>query len=284
MNNGGCAARRTVIVACLIVFGIWEIVFAEDFGTTYQQYCAACHNIGGGRLVGPDLAGITERRSEDWLIKWIKSSQAMVNSGDPVAKALVDEYKIVMPDQALTEEQIKGVLAYIKGKGGATTTGAEAPATATVAEGTPEEILLGQNLFQGKIRFSNGGPSCIACHNVENESVYGGGILAKELTTVFSRMGGAGVRAIVSSPPFPVMKAAFENKPVTEAEVSALVAFLQFTDKENTLHQPREYGWAMFGAGSVGVIALLGFYSLIGRRRKRNSVNQEIYDRQVKSE
>jgi hypothetical protein len=34
----------------------------------------------------------------------------------------------------------------------------------------------------------------------------------------------------------------------------------------------------------VGTALLLGSYALIFRRRKRASVNQEIYDRQIKSE
>ena len=52
---------------------------------------------------------------------------------------------------------------------------------------------------------------------------------------------------------------------------------------EQELHQPRDYGIKLFGAGVVGVIILLGLYSLMWRGRLRGSVNQAIYDRQISS-
>ena len=33
--------------------------------------CKACHNIEGPKLIGPTLKGVTERREEAWLIKFI---------------------------------------------------------------------------------------------------------------------------------------------------------------------------------------------------------------------
>lgn len=87
----------------------------------FSQTCNACHTIGEGKRVGPDLKGVNTRRTEAWLIKFIKSSQSMVNSGDPTAVALFNEYnKIPMPDANLTDQQIKDVLAYIKGKSAGT--------------------------------------------------------------------------------------------------------------------------------------------------------------------
>ncbi len=259
-------------------------LFAQESGKEiFQQRCAVCHTVGGGRLVGPDLAGVNNRHPERWLLNFIKSSQTLIKSGDPAAKALFEEFKIVMPDQTLSEAEIKKVLAHIHEAGGVPAAAKPTPANSAF-EARPEEITLGQNLFQGKVRFANGGPSCISCHNVNNASVLGGGILAKGLTTVFSRVGASGIGAILKSPPFPVMQAAYQERPFGEDEIRALIAFLQYADKENTLHQPREYGWAMFFAGLAGVGVLMGLYSVRGRRRKRRSVNQAIYDRQIKSE
>ena len=65
--------------------------------------------------------------------------------------------------------------------------------------------------------------------------------------------------------------------------VNALVGFLQRADEEHALHQPRDYGIKLFGAGVVGVVILLGLYSLLWRGRLRGSVNQAIYDRQISS-
>ena len=79
------------------------------------------------------------------------------------------------------------------------------------------------------------------------------------------------------------MQQAYVDEPLTEAEVAGLVAFLQQADAEQALHQPRDYGVKLFGSGLVGALVLLGLYSMAWRGRKRGSVYQEIFDRQVKS-
>ena len=97
-------------------------------------------------------------------------------------------------------------------------------------------------------------------------------------------MGGEGVRAILGGPPFPVMQAAYKGMPFTDEEIRSLVGFLQHADQQHAYQQPRDYGWGLFGAGAVGLGVLMGCYAVIGRRRKKRSVNQDIYDRQIKSE
>lgn len=279
----------TAVLAILMVSTTAHVGVAAGAGEgLFQQRCSACHSIGGGRLVGPDLKGVNDRRSEEWLLKFIKSSQAVISSGDAAAKALFAEYKMVMPDQDLSNDQIKEILVYLreKGGGGKVPTSA-APTKALVTsrpESSPEEIARGRNLFQGRLRFVNGGPSCISCHNTNATTGISGGSLAADLTAVYAKMGASGIEAVLKSPPFPVMKAAFEGHPLHDDEINDMIGFLQFADKENKLRQPREYGWVMLGAGLGGVGVLLGFYSLMWRRRKKGSVNQDIYDRQIKSE
>ncbi|MCH7876086.1 MAG: cytochrome c [Gemmatimonadetes bacterium] len=252
---------------------------AQTSQELFQTRCTVCHTIGGGKLVGPDLQGVAERRSEDWIIRFVQHSQQLVQSGDPDAVALFEEFNgIPMPDQSLSEREIRGIIDYIVG--GSSTAPAEPP---PIEQATAEQILLGQALFQGKTRFANSGPTCNSCHDVINDAVIGGGVLARELTTVFSRLGGPGVRAILGSPPFPVMQRAYRDKPLTDDEVVALVGFLQQADAEQPLHQPRDYGMGLLGAGVVGTVLLLGLYSLMWRGRLRGSVNQSIYDRQITS-
>jgi hypothetical protein len=205
----------------------------------------------------------------------------MIADGDSIATRLLAEYAVPMPNIGTTRAEAVALLDYI----------ATAPPTpaATVASATAsgpaseDQVLLGQGLFQGTTRLANGGPTCNSCHDVTNDAVIGGGILATELTTVFSRLGGPGVRAILGSPPFPVMQQAYVDKSLTEAEVAGLVAFLQQADAEQGLHQPRDYGIRLFGSGLGGALVLLGLYSMAWGGRKRGSVNQEIFDRQVKS-
>jgi len=259
----------------------------QIFNTT----CFACHTIGGGRLVGPDLLGVNERRSQAWLEEFIKSSQSLINSGDAEAVALFAEFnQMPMPDAVATDEQIKQVLDYIETRSSAVV--AETSAEALVAVDQPEvqaqpaseeDIQTGQALFQGILRFEEGGPACNACHEVRNDAVIGGGILATELTSVFSRMGGAGVKAILGHAPFPVMQAAYQDRSLTEQEVTALVAFLEYADSEQYNQLPRDYGVGLLLSGIAGASALFIFFAFVWRGRKKGSVNQTIYDRQVKS-
>lgn len=84
----------------------------------FTQTCGACHTIGRGRLVGPDLVNIHARRTEDWILKFVKSSQSVIKSGDEYADSLFQTYnRLVMPDQPnLGDDQIKDIISYIKDK------------------------------------------------------------------------------------------------------------------------------------------------------------------------
>lgn len=275
------AGRSLRILAPLLLVGVTAgaATAQEDGAALFGGTCVGCHTIGGGRLVGPDLQGVTDRRSEAWLIRFVQHSQSVIASGDSVAVALAAEYPgLVMPDWPLSDAQIRAILAYVAA--GAPTA---APAPVARQAATPAQVLLGQDLFQGRLRLSNGGPACNSCHEVTNDAVIGGGVLARELTTVFTRLGGPGVRAVLGSPPFPVMQRAYQGRPLTDDETGALVAFLQDADAQHAFHRPRDYGVKLFESGLVGAALLLGLYTLAWRGRRARSVNQAIFDRQVRS-
>jgi mono/diheme cytochrome c family protein len=246
----------------------------------FQAACSGCHTIGGGRLVGPDLLGVGERRSEDWIIRFVQHPQAVILAGDPTAVSLFAEYQqMAMPDQPLSANEIRSILAYIRSAGGGLAA-STAPAPAVTA--TEDQIQLGQALFDGKARFTNGGPTCISCHDVNYRAVTAGGALARELTTAFSRLSGAGIQAILTAPPFPVMQRAYRDHPLTDAEVVALVGFLGRVSEQPPA-QPRNTGPRLAAAGTVGALLLLAIYSVVWSKRLKRSVNQDIYDRQITS-
>ena len=88
--------------------------FMEGKGI-FTSRCASCHNV-NKVLTGPALAGVDERRSIDWIVKFIRSSQTMVRQGDKDAVALFEQFnKMPMPDHTdLSEESIRSIVAYIK--------------------------------------------------------------------------------------------------------------------------------------------------------------------------
>ena len=80
----------------------------------FGQRCTACHTIGRGASVGPDLEGVTKRREESWLKVQIQSPSVHRAKNDPIAKANLDKFGMSMPDLGLTEDQVEGVIAYLK--------------------------------------------------------------------------------------------------------------------------------------------------------------------------
>ena len=78
-----------------------------------EKACVGCHTIGGGKLSGPDLKGVTQRRKEEWIRQWLKSPDTMVFT-DPIAKQLLQEYLVPMPNMGLTDEEIDALISYFK--------------------------------------------------------------------------------------------------------------------------------------------------------------------------
>lgn len=81
----------------------------------FTARCAACHSV-NKVLTGPALAGVQDRRSLDWIVSFVKSSQSLVKSGDVDAVAVFEKFnKIPMPDHAdLTTDDVKSVVEFIK--------------------------------------------------------------------------------------------------------------------------------------------------------------------------
>jgi cbb3-type cytochrome oxidase cytochrome c subunit len=87
--------------------------------------CFICHQMGRGRAAGPDLFGVTERRTIDWLTRFLKNTGEMLDS-DPIAHALLEEYKFQrMPTIAMTDREIEALIHYIQAETTRKRTGAE---------------------------------------------------------------------------------------------------------------------------------------------------------------
>ena len=64
----------------------------------FAKECAACHTIGQGDKIGPDLKNVTHARDREWLDRYIREPDKMRQEGDPAAVALAKRYKVVMPN------------------------------------------------------------------------------------------------------------------------------------------------------------------------------------------
>jgi cbb3-type cytochrome oxidase cytochrome c subunit len=75
--------------------------------------CYICHTF-GRRLAGPDLAGILDRRDHDWLRRWLKETESMLNT-DPQAQAMLEEWKFVrMPQIKLRDADVDALFHYME--------------------------------------------------------------------------------------------------------------------------------------------------------------------------
>lgn len=121
-----------------------------DGAKLFKSNCTSCHSVGENKVVGPGLKNIHQKRSEDWLVKWIKNSQAMVKAGDPDAVKIFEEYnKVPMPAFGFSDEETKAVIAYIQAESEKTAAAAPAAGTGTAApegdtqtSGSPWVLLL----------------------------------------------------------------------------------------------------------------------------------------------
>ncbi|MEE8446398.1 MAG: cytochrome c [Gemmatimonadota bacterium] len=85
----------------------------EDLFT--RRGCVACHKIGEGRLVGPDLAGVTDRRSFPWIYSMITNPDSMLKS-DSTAQRLFGEYFTPMPNQKVQPEEARALYEYLRAR------------------------------------------------------------------------------------------------------------------------------------------------------------------------
>jgi protein SCO1/2 len=88
---------------------------AADKGAyLFQTRCSACHTIGQGDSLGPDLLGVTTVRNRDWLANMIAAPNEMLSIKDPVATALFARYKeLRMPNLRLGEVDVNALIGYL---------------------------------------------------------------------------------------------------------------------------------------------------------------------------
>ena len=102
----------------ILLFAVSASVSAqnvEEGEKLYKANCTACHQI-DNKLIGPALRGVSDKYSEEWLIKWIKNSAEMIAAGDPDAIAIWEEYN-KSPMTAFpyfSDDDVKNILAYIE--------------------------------------------------------------------------------------------------------------------------------------------------------------------------
>jgi len=80
----------------------------------FQSRCSACHTVGQGDKLGPDLQGVTARRERGWLARYILAPDKMLAERDPIAVMLFEKYQSVrMPNLSLGSPDVGDLLLYL---------------------------------------------------------------------------------------------------------------------------------------------------------------------------
>ncbi len=137
-------------------------------------------------------------------------------------------------------------------------TGGPAPEEGAVR---PELVDRGKVLFTGKAPFAKGGAPCAACHSFRVPGIAGGN-LAADLTDHHEGMGEEGLRDVLRSLDFPAMKKIYADRPLTDDEVAALLAFMKKAGDEKKEGPSALFSLALASFGVfAGCLVVLMFYN-----------------------
>jgi mono/diheme cytochrome c family protein len=233
-------AKHWFVIATMAVAGAATAATTSAPGAKiFNDLCTACHTVGGGATVGPDLAGVAAKPRADI---------------ETAVKRMQDNVGPLKP------EQIDALVALLR-SADAKTQIAEASNPPAAVEVSKEEraasATIGRMLFFGEAPLTNRGVPCAGCHTFGAR----GGTLAADLTSAQQRRGDAAVLSAAVQPPFPLMKAAYGAHPVTKQEAYHLLAFLQRPPAPD--HPDRVRGMA----GGITIL-VLGGVALIFRSRR----------------
>ncbi|HEX9024176.1 MAG TPA: c-type cytochrome [Geobacteraceae bacterium] len=237
----------------------------------FEQKCTACHTIGGGSRVGPDLKGVTEQRERSWLVEFISAPDAMFRKRDPIALRLSREYgNARMPNLGLSRTQVNAVVDYL-----AEAARAPAPAQrpeAAAARGNPRD---GERLFRGLLLTENNGPACMSCHSISGAALLGGGTLGPDLTHTYSKFGDAGTSALLASLSFPVMRPIYQDHPLTPKERADMKSFFKEIDNRKPVDKTPD-------VAAITIVLFLIFLVLIGViwRNRLRAVRESLVEKE----
>ena len=260
----------TLFLTPVLLLGATSMATAQeqDAEQYFNTNCVACHTIGSGRILGPDLKGVLDRQSREWLVEFIVDPDSKLDS-DPYAKQMLAETPggaiRMIPIAGMTPLIANSLLDYIASKSGADA-GPAAPVEELVSF-TAEQRELGLKYFTGSADLRNGAPACNSCHTTAGLGGWGGGSLGPDLTQALSRLGGrVGLTGWLANPASLTMQPVFKDHKLTPEEIDALVAFMENEGKDNAEDAPSVTA-SFLSVGVIVAIALLALFGFLWKGR-----------------
>jgi protein SCO1 len=92
-----------------------QVIDLDQGRYQFATQCSACHTVGHGDKIGPDLQGVADVRDPKWLAHFIQTPEKMIAEGDPIATALFEKYKQVrMPNLRISDEDTALIIEFLK--------------------------------------------------------------------------------------------------------------------------------------------------------------------------
>lgn len=204
-------------------------LLAQEPAAYFKQNCANCHTVGGGRLTGPDLKDVGQRRDRTWLAQWLQDPKQVLDSGDAYAQRLLQDSRgVVMPAPAGMNPQLASGLIDLLEAESKLPRSQFAGVQISDRPFTPQDVALGMAFYTGEKRLTNGGPPCISCHTMKGMTGLHGGRLGPDLTLVYERLQGRkGLAAWLAAPASPTMAPVFKSTSMSAEEIFALTALFE---------------------------------------------------------
>lgn len=275
---------RRLLMAVLLVSFTPVLSAQQPAADYFRQNCASCHTIGGGRLTGPDLKDVGQKKDRAWLVQWLQNPKAVIDAGDPYAqKLLQDSRGVVMPAVGGMNPATANALLDLIDAESKLPKSRFAGSQISDRPFTAQDVVMGRELFSGQRRLAAGGPACISCHTMRGLGGLSGGRLGPDLTLVYERLQGRkGLSAWLVNPGSPTMAPVFRATQIQPEEILPLVAYFEDAAKKGGQDDSSALlNFFLLGAG----VMVVGLVSLDAIWKKRiHGVRRQLVQRRTRTE
>ena len=80
----------------------------------FTKKCGACHTVGQGDKIGPDLLGVADLRNREWLMRKIQHPDELRAERDSITMDLAKKYgNVTMPNLRVADEDANQLIGYL---------------------------------------------------------------------------------------------------------------------------------------------------------------------------